>query len=833
MRYAIICLLCLLIRGQAQSQPPDIVERARHSVIAALPELAAAADPAVTALASVDTTALGCQLIAGLPLSTPIAAYRLEFALDGEPFSAHVSADGSMIQPCDERFPNLGAGTIPVWRARLDSDGDGLIDHADACPQIAGVPARERAGCPLTSSADRDGDGTPDGSDRCPAQAGAAAAHGCALTRDEDGDGTPDHVDICPADFGIMRADFAAGCPADGSGSSRQRRGTDDICLIMGDAPIFARPSTDADVIGALSDAQERTVIGRAAAKDWHQLASGWIQSEGTRLSGACFNIPLVNAVVGGATGCFMRPSGDFANVRQAPGGPLVTRIFDNLSVAVLGQDFGANWLFYREGWVNRAVMELSGSCDRLPQLDPAQVATGVIHFCPPDYPGLLPPRIEIGEGNARVASQSIANRLRAQPDIAAELIGEIPPQTALDAVLDGPACNAPYIWWLVDAGGFIGWTVESDFNLNYYYLEPLANPIAGDQARGSPSDRAPSHQEQPATDRIIHSANANALDTIKLLAIEAPVAIAWSPRGSELAIVTEAGSLERYSYPDLRRLPAGSVSLGVSAVAYSPDAKTLAIGQMDGAVVLVALESDQPQAAAILAGLDGPIRALAWTRSGAQLGAISGDESLTLARRAGALKLWELSPSRPDEGNLRLHYIFPYPLTTLAFSADDQWLAVTGESTVDARAGLWIYRAATGERLFAKALVPNQGGTRVVQAPDRALGDFVYSSGDSLYQIAAESGADLRIYHQAGHLLPAFSFRRQVIPDAEALFAITTIGRNGATKLRIANALNPHSPTVALNAASAAIAFSPDGRALAIAEREQDRALILAVAER
>lgn len=833
MRHVIICLLCLLIWGPAQSQPPDIIERARQSVSAALPELSAAADPAVAALASVDTTALGCQLIAGLPLSTPIAAFRLEFALNGEPFAVHASADGSMIQPCDERFPNLGAGTMPVERARLDSDGDGLPNRVDACPQIAGIPAMERAGCPQPSAADRDGDGTPDARDRCPAQAGAAAAHGCSLMLDRDSDGVPDHVDICPADRGVSRPDFALGCPADGSGSSPQRRGADEVCLATGDAPIYAASSTEADVIGNLLDTRERTVIGRSATDDWYQLAGGWVRAGDVLLSGACYNIPLINAAAGGATGCFMRPSGEFANIRQAPGGTQVARIYDNQSVAVLGQDFSGNWLFYRGGWVNRAVLELSGNCDQLPKLDPAQVAAGVIHFCPPDYPGLLPPRIDIGESNARIASHSIANRLRSKPDIAAAQVGEIPPRTVLDAVLDGPACNGPYIWWLVDAGGLIGWTVESDFNLNYYYLEPLASRIAADHGRAAPSDRVPSEREQPATDHIIHSANAQALDTVKLLAIEAPISVAWSPRGSELAIVAAGGSLVRYRYPELMRFPSDSITNAVSAVAYRQDAKYLAIGQADGTFRLVALESDQPPDAVTLGGLDGPIRALAWTRPGDQLAAISGDESMKLARRAGTLKLWQIDPVRPWEHKLLLHYVFPYPLTAVAFSADDQLLAVSGETTEDRRAGLWIYRASTGELLFSKALVPGRGGSRVMQAPDQTLGDFVYNSGDSLYQIEVESGADLRLYHQAGMLLPQFSFRRQVIPDAEALLATVTVAQNGATRLRIANALNPHSPSVALNAAPASIAFSPDGRALAVAERERDRVLILGVTER
>ena len=290
---------------------------------------------------------------------------------------------------------------------------------------------------------------------------------------------------------------------------------------------------------------------------------------------------------------------------------------------------------------------------------------------------------------------------------------------------------------------------------------------------------------------------------------------------------------MRRYSYPDLGRLPLGSLSLQVSAIAYSPDAKVLSVGGADGAVMLVALASDQPEDAVNFGKLDGPIRALDWSRHGNQLAAVSGDENLKLARRAGTLKLWTLSPLLTAEHKLLLHYIFPYPLASLAFSADDQMLSVTGGSTKDRRAGIWIYQRADGARLYSKALVPSQGSSRVVPAPDSALGDFVYSNGDSLYQITVESGADLRIYHQGGLLLPHFAFRRQVIPDAEALLAITTIARNGATRLRFANALNAHSPTVALRVAPSSIAFSPNGRALAVAERAKDRVLILGVAQR
>ena len=832
MRIIIIGLLCLLCLGGAQSQPPDILERARRSAAAVFPQLSAA-DASIMPLANVDTTALGCRLIAGLPLATPIAAYRVDFTLDEENFTVHVSADGGMIQPCDERFPNLGAGVIPVFRTRRDSDGDGLADSAEACPQIAGLPALERAGCPLVSEADSDGDGSPDARDRCPLQAGAAATHGCALMRDGDGDGVPDQADICPADSGVIRPDFALGCPGDGGGSSPRRRGANDICRAAGDAPIYAERARDAEPQATLNDEPDAGVIGRTAASDWYLLAGGWLRAADAQLTGACYNIPLVNPTPGGAIGCFMRPLAEFAIARTAPGGKQAARIRGDQSLAALGRNFTGDWLFYHGGWVKRTVLELSGACDQLPILDPAIVASGTVHFCPPEYHGMLPPRIDIGKRMARIASQSIANRLRAAPDITAEQIGEIPPRAVLDAVLDGPACKPPHIWWQVQAGALIGWTAESDVDINFYYLEPLANRGAAGQS--GPANREPSASEKPASNRIIHSANAHALDTVKLLDIEAPQSLAWSPIGSSLAVVTLGGSVELRRFPGGEAVPMQTWLDGegrATAAVFSPDAEVLAIGRADGSVVGVALESEQSTGGYTLGALDGSIRALAWTRAGDKLAAVSGDERLKIARRAGSLKLWEVSNAAAGEQQLLLHYTFPYPLTAVAFSADDRLLAATGESLPDKRAGLWIYRVADGALLFSKALVPASGGALALASPDPALGDFVYSSGDSLYQIGIDSGDDQRLYHQAGMALPSFAFRRQVIPDAEALLAVTTIERNGKKRLRIANALNHHSPAITLDAAPSDFAFSPDGRTLAIAEPEADRALILGIPE-
>ncbi|HSS38345.1 MAG TPA: OmpA family protein, partial [Polyangia bacterium] len=72
-----------------------------------------------------------------------------------------------------------------------DTDGDGILDTDDACPNEAGVasPDAQKNGCPLPK--DRDGDGIVDGDDACPDAAGPtntdAARNGCPVVRIEGG----------------------------------------------------------------------------------------------------------------------------------------------------------------------------------------------------------------------------------------------------------------------------------------------------------------------------------------------------------------------------------------------------------------------------------------------------------------------------------------------------------------------------------------------------------------------------------------------------------------------------------------------------------------------
>ncbi len=99
-----------------------------------------------------------------------------------------------------------------------DSDGDGTVDEVDACPTERGPASSDpaRNGCPVP--VDSDDDGIPDEGDACPNDAGPESSEptkrGCPVPPDADGDGFPDAEDACPQEPGVKSADPARdGCP--------------------------------------------------------------------------------------------------------------------------------------------------------------------------------------------------------------------------------------------------------------------------------------------------------------------------------------------------------------------------------------------------------------------------------------------------------------------------------------------------------------------------------------------------------------------------------------------------------------------------------------------
>ncbi|MGD8758562.1 MAG: OmpA family protein [Deltaproteobacteria bacterium] len=79
-------------------------------------------------------------------------------------------------------------------RKPMDSDGDGVTDDLDQCPNTPRGVKVDARGCPL----DTDGDGVPDHLDQCPDTPKGVKVdkQGCPI--DTDGDGVPDYLDECP-----------------------------------------------------------------------------------------------------------------------------------------------------------------------------------------------------------------------------------------------------------------------------------------------------------------------------------------------------------------------------------------------------------------------------------------------------------------------------------------------------------------------------------------------------------------------------------------------------------------------------------------------------------
>ncbi|MFB9055532.1 OmpA family protein [Mariniflexile ostreae] len=115
-------------------------------------------------------------------------------------FNGCPDTDGDGIEDSKDDCPNE-AGT-PEMNGCPDSDGDGVADKDDKCPTVPGLKALN--GCP-----DADGDGITDAEDKCPNVAGPAANQGCPWP-DTDGDGVLDKDDNCPEVKGTVANN---GCP--------------------------------------------------------------------------------------------------------------------------------------------------------------------------------------------------------------------------------------------------------------------------------------------------------------------------------------------------------------------------------------------------------------------------------------------------------------------------------------------------------------------------------------------------------------------------------------------------------------------------------------------
>ena len=117
-----------------------------------------------------------------------------------EEFNGCPDTDGDGIEDSKDTCPELAG--LAEYNGCPDTDGDGVSDNNDTCPNEAGLKAL--AGCP-----DADADGVANAQDECPNEAGPVANNGCPW-KDSDGDGVLDKDDNCPTEAGTVANN---GCP--------------------------------------------------------------------------------------------------------------------------------------------------------------------------------------------------------------------------------------------------------------------------------------------------------------------------------------------------------------------------------------------------------------------------------------------------------------------------------------------------------------------------------------------------------------------------------------------------------------------------------------------
>jgi len=106
-----------------------------------------------------------------------------------------VDSDGDGVADGSDRCPNTPPGTrVDAYGCEVDSDGDGVKDSMDKCPGTPRGVAVNADGCPM----DSDGDGVSDDKDKCPntVRGAKVGPDGCEL--DGDKDGVVDRLDECP-----------------------------------------------------------------------------------------------------------------------------------------------------------------------------------------------------------------------------------------------------------------------------------------------------------------------------------------------------------------------------------------------------------------------------------------------------------------------------------------------------------------------------------------------------------------------------------------------------------------------------------------------------------
>jgi outer membrane protein OmpA-like peptidoglycan-associated protein len=123
-------------------------------------------------------------------------------------------SDGDGVPDNKDKCPDTPKGArVDANGCPKDTDGDGVVDGVDRCPDTPHGVKVDPEGCPL----DSDRDGVFDGVDQCPDTPSGTRVDSKGCPQDSDGDGVADSADKCPNTPRGTKVG-SDGCPADSDG---------------------------------------------------------------------------------------------------------------------------------------------------------------------------------------------------------------------------------------------------------------------------------------------------------------------------------------------------------------------------------------------------------------------------------------------------------------------------------------------------------------------------------------------------------------------------------------------------------------------------------------
>ncbi len=126
-------------------------------------------------------------------------------------FFGVTDSDGDGVRDSQDACPDTPKGVdVDMFGCPLDSDKDGVPDYLDNCNDTPAGVLVDKSGCPL----DSDNDGVPDYLDNCPDTPAGIPVNSLGCVKDSDNDNVPDYEDKCPDTPQGVKVD-STGCPED------------------------------------------------------------------------------------------------------------------------------------------------------------------------------------------------------------------------------------------------------------------------------------------------------------------------------------------------------------------------------------------------------------------------------------------------------------------------------------------------------------------------------------------------------------------------------------------------------------------------------------------